>query len=229
MALPVGWQAIEIYPLLGEEYWRSEYAKAWAQLDLLSAIAQRNAVENALLRLDGRGAARERYRKLFDELDGLLNGPEEPCHQFLKANPEILCPTRGAVWSKLRFGDHVSDFVFREPDNDYLLVEIEAPYRELFRQDGHPRQDLTHAIGQIDDWLSYIQDNKGKVESDLGLTGISVTPRTLIVIGRSASLTEGNRRKLTVMLSQRPRLSIMTYDELISRSKAQVENLLGPL
>jgi len=118
---------------------------------------------------------------------------------------------------------------FPEPDNDYLLVENEAPYRELFRQDGHPRQDPTHAIGQIDDWLSYIQDNKGKVESDLGLTGISVTPRTLIVIGRSASLTEGNRRKLTVMLSQRPRLSIMTYDELISRSKAQVENLLGPL
>jgi hypothetical protein len=91
------------------------------------------------------------------------------------------------------------------------------------------RRSCRRKATQIDDWLSYIQDNKGKVESDLGLTGISVTPRTLIVIGRSASLTEGNRRKLTVMQSQRPRLSIMTYDELISRSKAQVENLLGPL
>jgi hypothetical protein len=229
MPLPVGWQAIEIYPRLGEEYWRPEYAAAWARHDLSSTIMQRNAIENALLRLDGRAAARERYTKLFDNFDALLNGNEEPCHQFLKANPDILCPTRDAVWSKLRFGDHVSDFVFREPYNDYVLVEIEAPYRELFRQDGHPRQELTHAIGQIDDWLSYIHDNKAKVESVLGLNGISVTPRTLIVIGRSASLTEENRRKLTVMLGQRPQLSIMTYDDLISRSRAQVERHLGPL
>src|SRR5258705_57599 len=27
-SLPVGWQAIEIYPRLGEEYWRPEYAIA---------------------------------------------------------------------------------------------------------------------------------------------------------------------------------------------------------
>jgi len=70
----VGWPSIEIYPLLGEEYWRPEYAKAWAQLDLLSAITERNAVENALLRLDGRGAARERDKELFDEFDELLTG-----------------------------------------------------------------------------------------------------------------------------------------------------------
>jgi hypothetical protein len=159
----------------------------------------------------------------------LLNGPEEPCHQFLKAHPEILCPTAIATWSKLRFGAHVSDFVFREAENDYVLVEIEAPYRELFRRDGHPRQELTHAIGQIDDWVSYIQNNKGKVETDLGLTGISATPRTLIVIGRSASLAEENKRKMGGMQTRQPRMSIITYDELISRSRAQVESLLGPL
>jgi hypothetical protein len=42
MSLPVGWQAIEIYPVLGKEYWRPEYAAGWAQLDLLSAVAQYN-------------------------------------------------------------------------------------------------------------------------------------------------------------------------------------------
>jgi hypothetical protein len=31
--LAVGWQAIEIYPRLSEEYWRPEYAAAWAKLD----------------------------------------------------------------------------------------------------------------------------------------------------------------------------------------------------
>jgi hypothetical protein len=233
MSLPVGWQAIEIYPRLGEEYWRPEYAAAWAQLDLLNAIAQHNLVENALHRLDGRRAAREQATRLLAEFEALLAGPEEPCHQFLKTHPDLLCTTYDAAWSKVPFGrgvgKRVSDFVFREPCNNYLLVEIEAPHRELFRKDGHQRQELTHAIGQIDDWLCYIQDNKAKVESELELHGISATPRSLVVIGRSATLTEGNRRKLAVMQGRHPGLSIITYDELIDRARANFERHFGPL
>jgi hypothetical protein len=228
-SLPVGWQAIEIYPRLGEEYWRPEYAAAWAKLDLLSVIAQHNIIENALHHLDGRRAAREQHAKLLAQFEALLAGPEEPCHQFLKATPGLLCATHDAAWSKVPFGNHVSDFVFREPRNDYILVEIEAPYRELFRRNGHPRQELTHAIGQIDDWLSYIQDNKAKVENELGLLGISATPRTLILIGRSASLTENNRRRLAVMRSRTPGLTIMTYDDLLARARENLERLFGPL
>jgi Domain of unknown function (DUF4263) len=233
MSLPVGWQAIEIYPRLGEEYWRPEYAAAWAQLDLLNAIAQHNLVENALHRLDGRRAAREQATRLLAEFEALLAGPEEPCHQFLKTHPDLLCTTYDAAWSKVPFGKgvgkRVSDFVFREPCNNYLLVEIEAPHLELFRKDGHQRQELTHAIGQIDDWLCYIQDNKAKVESELELHGISATPRSLVVIGRSATLTEGNRRKLAVMQGRHPGLSIITYDELIDRARANFERHFGPL
>jgi hypothetical protein len=233
MSLAVGWQAIEIYPRFGEEYWRPEYAATWAQLDLLSAVAQNKFVENALHQLDGRGAAREQAIKLLAEFEALLAGPEEPCHQFLKAHPNLLCTTYDAVWSKLPFGKgagkRVSDFVFREPYNDYLLVEIEAPYRELFRRNGQQRHELTHAIGQIDDWLCYIQDNKDKVESKLGLHGISATPRRLVVIGRSATLTERDRRKLAVMQGRHPGLSIITYDELIDRARANFERHFGPL
>ena len=84
-------------------------------------------------------------------------------------------------------------------------------------------------MGQIDDWLCYIQDNKAAVESELELHGISATPRTLVVIGRSASLTERDRRKLEVMRGQRPALSILTYDELIAKARANLERHLGPL
>ena len=108
----------------------------WAELDLLSVIAQQNIIKNARHQLDGRGAAREKYSSLIDQFETLLAAPEEPCHQFLKANPELICPTYDAPWSKVRFGKHISDFVFREPHNDYLLVEIEAPHRKLFRNDG---------------------------------------------------------------------------------------------
>jgi hypothetical protein len=227
--LPVGWQAIEVYPRLGEEYWKPEYAAAWAHLDLLSALAQRNAVTSALHRLDGRRAAREHYLGLLERFAGLLDGQEEPCHQFLKDNPDFICPTYDAFWSKVSFGDRISDFVFCEPRDDYLLVEIEAPSRGLFRKDGQPTQELTHAINQIDDWLRYIQDNKSTVERELGLAGISATPRTLVVVGRSATLTDDNRKKLAVMQGQRPKLLILTYDDLLDRARANLERHFGPL
>jgi len=229
VSLPVGWQAIELYPRLGEEYWRPEYAASWAQIDLLNTLAQHNALASALHRLDGRRAARERYVKLLGEFEALLAGPEEPCHQFLKAHPYLLCSGYDTFWSKVAFGTHISDFVFREPPNDYTLAEIEAPYRELFRKDGHPRQQLTHAVGQIDDWLQHIQDHKSEVENSLGMHGISATPRTMVVIGRSGSLTEENRRMLTVMQTQRTRLSILTYDDVIERARANLERHFGPM
>ena len=78
----------------------------------------------------------------------------------------------------------MSDFVFREPNNDYELVELEAPIRPLFRKDGQQREELTHAINQIADWLTYLADNKRELEEKHDLTGISTTPRTLVVIGR---------------------------------------------
>jgi hypothetical protein len=38
-------------------------------------------------------------------------------------------------------------------------VELEAPIRELFRKDGRQREELTHALNQITDWVRYIEDN----------------------------------------------------------------------
>jgi hypothetical protein len=129
----------------------------------------------------------------------------------------------------LPFGDRFSDFVFREPHNDYLLVEIEAPIREIFRKNGQQREELTHAINQITDWIQYIADNKQKVEEKLGLSGISTNPRTLVVIGRSASLTEDNRHKLVTLQAQQNKLRILTYEDLIASARANLEQILGPL
>jgi hypothetical protein len=55
------------------------------------------------------------------------------------------------------------------------------------------------------------------------------TPRTLVVIGRSTSLSEDNRRQLAVMQGRMPWLSILTYDDVIDRARAELERLLGPL
>ena len=231
--LKVGWETIEIYPLLGGEHWKPEYARQWAELDLLAAIAQRNLQDLAIASLDSRAETRRRFSTVLDEFAVLLEGKEEPIHQFLKRNPGIFCQTYDHWWSKVPFGKgegkRVSDFVFREPHNDYLLVEIEAPSRKLFRKDGQQCQDLTHAINQIADWVQYIGNNKREVEEDLGLRGISTNPRTLVVIGRSASLTEENRRKLVTLQAQQNKLRILTYDDLIATARANLDRLFGPL
>lgn len=229
LKFPVGWQAIEIYPLLGDDYWKPEYAPNWAELDLLAVIAQKNALGSELRSIDSRGATRKKYAALLEEFEMLLAGSEEPVHQFLKKHHEFLSPTATRYWSKLAFGNRVSDFVFCEPYNDYLLVEIESASRQLFRKDGQQCEELTHAINQITDWVQYIQDNRQKVEEEIGLTGISTNPRTLVVIGRSSSLTEDNRRKLVTLQAQANKLCILTYDDLLVRARANLERILGPL
>jgi hypothetical protein len=229
LKLPVGWHTIEIYPPLGIEHWKPEYAATWAELDLLAVVNQRNIMMSSLSSLDSRAATRQRHAKLLQEFESLLDGAEEPLHQFLRQHPELLCPTSERCWSKLAFGDRKSDFVFREPYNDYLLVEIEAPVRELFRKDGQQREELTHAINQIADWIQYIGSNKKIVEEDLGLTGISTNPRSLVVIGRSPSLTDENRRKLVTLQTQQSKLRILTYDDLLASARANLERQLGPL
>jgi hypothetical protein len=229
LCLSMGWLAIEIYPLLGDEHWRPEYAAAWAECDILAIAAQRNLQEIQLNTLDSRAETRKRYAALLAEFESLLQGPEEPIHQFLLQHPELLCPTYDKLWSKMPFGATKSDFVFRTPHNDYELVEIEAPGRQLFRQDGQQHADLTHAINQTSDWVRYIEDNKSTVERELGLTGISTNPRRLIVLGRSKSLTEVNRRKVTTLQNDQPKLRIQTYDDLLAGTRANLERILGPL
>src|SRR5262249_20606914 len=133
LKLPVGWQAIEIYPHLAEEYWNPENAALWAELDILAAAAQHNLHEKQLTDLDPRAGARRKYAELLAEFESLLQGLEEPIHQFLVQHPELISPTHERVWSKVPFGATVSDFVFREAHQEYELVEIERPNRQLFR------------------------------------------------------------------------------------------------
>jgi hypothetical protein len=226
--LQVAWQALEVYPAFQPQYWRPEFAPLWAENDLLAAVARHQSSRAQLAAIDPNLAARRAFKALLDELAQLLDGPEEPAHQFLKQHPEIISPTHTAAWSKLPLGNRVTDFVFREPSYEYVLVEIESPLRELFRKDGQQREELTHAFNQIIDWRVFIEDNPQKVE-EIGLVHMSPNPRSLIVIGRSSGLTEENRRKLATLQGQIPKLRILTYDELIQTSKAMAENLFGPL
>ena len=106
------------------------------------------------------------------------------------------------------FGGRDSDFVFREPAGEYLLVEIERPSRRLFRKDGQQHEELTHAVNQVLDWYRYIEDNVDTVRRELKLDGIGIRPDALVVLGRSSMLDEENRRKLQTLRNHHPTIRI---------------------
>jgi len=204
----------------------------WAEMDILAAVVAFQSQEKYYQSLDPNTAARKKYSELLKTYKQLLDSNpdrEEILQIFLKDNPALLCPTYIRMWPKLSLGRHVTDFVFRDAIGDYLLVEIEKSSCRLFSKNGDPSGDLNHARSQIADWKRYLEDNLSTAQRELGLEGISSSPKSLIVIGRSDSLTSDNRRKLVTIENDSPRIKIMTYDDVYESAKAMIENLFGPL
>lgn len=230
--IAVGWQCIEVYPGTDFSGWKPEYAALWAETDLLACafIGQQAAAAEASI--DPRASTRRQYAALLADFKALLDSNpdrEQTLQAFLQAHPELLSPNKTHMWPKLPFGKHITDFVFRDAVNEYLLVELERSTLSLFRQDGHATAELNHAHSQILDWKRYIEDNLATVQKELGLTGISSNPAGLVVIGRSSDLNADTRRKLTTMSNAIPKLRIMTYDDVYENAKAVLENFLGPM
>jgi hypothetical protein len=165
--LPLGWQAIEIYPPFRPEVWDPELATFWAERDLLAAVARRNLGAEYWRNIDPNAQARKQKVRLLADLTNLLNGPEEPLHQFIRECPQIVSPTYARAWSKLRLGGRVTDFVVRESTGDYVLVELENPSLPLFRKDGQPSSELTHAVDQTTDWKRFLEDNLSYAQKEL--------------------------------------------------------------
>lgn len=230
--LPVGWKCIEVFPFFNLDYWKPEFAQVWAERDILASVVTKQLREAQLHTLDPKAEARKQLSKLIKAYKDLLDSNperEEILQGFLKENPILLCPTHTKVWPKLPLGSRETDFVFREATDDYLLVELEKSTHPLFLKNGHTSRELNRARGQILDWKRYIEDNLATVQRELGLSSISANPKSLIVIGRSHSLTPENRRKLITLENVSPTIKIMTYDDILENTKAVVENLLGPL
>lgn len=230
--LPVEWECIEIFPFFNLDHWQPEFAQVWAENDILGSVVKRQIKEHNLHTLDPNAAARKQYGNLLKKYKDLLDSNperEEILQSFLKENPCLLSPTFIKIWPKLNLGDKETDFVLQDATGDYLIVEIERSTLSLFLSNGDTSGELKHAQNQILDWKRYLEDNLSTVQRELGLAGISTNPKSLIVIGRSNSLTDKNRRKLVTIENESPKTKILTYDDVFENTKAVVENLLGPL
>jgi len=228
----VGWECIEVYPFFDLDHWKPDYAKLWAENDLLAALVARQLHESQLNSLDPLAGARTYFSAVLNEYSSLLDTDperEETLHTYLGEHPALIYPAHTAIWSKLGIGAHFTDFVFRDALGEYVLVELERSTLPLFKADGDTSYDLNHAKNQVIDWKRYIEDNLATVQKELGLTGISSNPRSIVIIGRSKTLTAENRRKLVSIENESPRTKIMTYDDVLLNARAVAENLFGPL
>lgn len=231
LRLPVGWECIEVYPSYQANQWTPDLAELWAENEILAGVVAYQLREREFSSLDPNAAARKKFNQVLSEFQGLLISVperEEVLQRFLKDHPILLCPAHRKIWPKLPFGARESDFVIQDAVGDYLLVELEQPSFPLFLGNGDTSSQLKHAQNQVLDWKRYIEDNLPTVQKELGLVGISSHPKSLIVIGRSLSLSAENRRKLATIENESPKTKIITYDDVLENAKAIGENIFGP-
>jgi len=167
--------------------------------------------------------------------------------KFLVKHPEIVrwafCKTGGHstyVVKEFQFGSHYkADFVVPMSSSgtwEVHLIELEPPDDKIITQNGTPSKRLNIAIRQINDWKSYIEQNRNSFRQDISdccrkhdLLGDSDTtqpPRNFtgdrlcdsgtniwfhyhIVIGRREKVTEEQRKYMNQL--SRNDFKICTY------------------
>jgi hypothetical protein len=179
-------------------------------------------------------------------LEILKSSREEDAQEYLAGRPEILLNAFTLRWRvrecipKFRFGaEFVSDFVLVEGQSwryHITLIELEPPTEKVYTRDGKFAKRLNGAIGQISDWLNWIDENESYFRQSLSksiastygsrqiqrpLEGYNIRTRrhiikAKIIIGRRSFLTEDdNKRKETLYNSTSGRIEIIPYDRLV--------------
>ncbi len=184
------------------------------QMDARSGVAEK---------LNGLDRAITEFESLVDDRDV---HEKSDIHPFILRHRFLLHTSASEIISEAPIGlgtEFRIDFLIREPDGSYILVEIENPNCAIVTKRGDISAPVNHAIQQVEDWQEWIAENLGAVQHRHD--GIS-SPRGLVIIGRSKSLSGSQRRKLARRnLNFAGRISVITYDELIANARAYVSSL----
>jgi Domain of unknown function (DUF4263) len=163
--------------------------------------------------------------RLLVEFDALVNASqrEEAYQQFLTLNPVFLDPLATQIIPKQRLGiEHITDFVLRRLDDQYILVEIEKPQDEIFTGGDDFSAKFTHALGQVLDFQQWI-DTHSEYARTL-LPRIS-SPRGLLVMGRFSALTNPQKVKLHRFNVNSATIQVLTFDDVAQNARRLHENI----
>jgi hypothetical protein len=163
--------------------------------------------------------------RLINRLDSLIteSHSEETYQQFLSNHPVFIDPLASQVIAKQKLGlEHVTDFVVRRLDNEYILVEIEKPQDAIFTSGDDFTAKFSHAYGQVIDFQEWV-DTHGEYARSL-LPEISA-PKGLLIMGMKAELSERQIAKLKRFNINSKSVEVVTFDDLLRKAKDLYRNI----
>lgn len=206
----------------------TSFGNAWQEAEHASLYKKRNELVAPPDVEDLKVVARlttilERFARLIDRPDV---HEKRDIHPFIDKYPFILHPNPADVFSEVAIGlgtQYRIDFLVRESDGSYLLVELENVRHRLFTKDGDFTFEVNHAQRQVEDWQQWIEANLPMVQKQYP---DMISPKGLVVIGRDQGLMEDQRARLARRnVNLRGRLAIWTYDDLLANAHQFIESL----
>lgn len=154
---------------------------------------------------------------------------EEPIMDFLRDNPRLLTRKitpahHGSLCiPKPRLGSQfIPDFLIAGLDSAgwwWYGVELESPTKRMFRKNKDLSSTLSHAIRQIEDWRSWLQQHISYAQKELGFVQIDADLPCIVIIGRreneTLEMSSLQRRVRDVMRRDNCGLMIHHYEWLL--------------
>jgi len=159
--------------------------------------------------------------------------------KYVAVLPElrVLDSTTGAKPKKRRI-----DLTLVDANGTLDIVEIKRPFKDCllykgkYRDSYIPKRELSGSIMQVEKYIFYLKKwglageneitNKRTAELPSGLKVNVTNPRGMVILGRSAGLSERQRRDFEVIKRKYSNiLDIITYDDLVERLNNVVARL----
>ncbi|MFC2077194.1 Shedu anti-phage system protein SduA domain-containing protein [Candidatus Bipolaricaulota bacterium] len=141
---------------------------------------------------------------------------EAAVQRFIEKHP-ILLAHFGAKRLFIKpsyLGRHFGDFAVLDTQDRLWLIELERPTLNLFKKDRHPRAELLHAYGQVNDWLYEYQKYPAAVLEGFSLAVSDVSAvRGAVIAGRRDSVTQETLQR-HLSNPPYPHIDFMTLDDL---------------
>lgn len=211
----------------------TEFERVLIGLPLILKLSQSRPIQNALRQaFQLVDSSRITLRRLIlDDFDKLIEKKgirETKISQFLQENFWIFGPEYVAVSAEDKLGlKSRTDFLVRKHDGFHDIIEMKLPGIKLFTKKNE-REVWASTVGNaVNQMMDYLTKYSFLYLSQKEQTGLDVfMPTGIIIVGRS---TERNDYLLRVSNSYLHRIEIVTYDTLVRRARANLDDLGGSL
>jgi hypothetical protein len=161
-------------------------------------------------------------REVFSKLHAISRRKaflERRVHRFIDAHRGLILPAFKNCFYEhdLVLGDERrrADFIHeREAGLPALLIELESPSHRVFRKNGDLTAEVTHARGQVAEWVRFIREAPG-ANAKGEMSFLSGPTQALVFIGR------GLEHRAKLVETRFTDTIVWTYDLLIEEARSR--------